>query len=162
MAEGTKTRIQHLEDLVGLIQTVVNRLDLTVGFLSEGVGYITSLCQKYDGLFTDLLGFHYDIGRMDQFGERLDRLESSVEDLKSMVDAIFEGDFPLTFCRRCQMRRHRHAPPRRVRDVICSNSPTAADSAESCVVPMKRRFSRARDYRREMRRHLARPTGVVI
>lgn len=67
MAEGTKTRIQHLEDLVGWM-IVVNRLDLTVGFLSEGVGYITSLCQKYDGLFIDLLGFHYDIGRMDQFG----------------------------------------------------------------------------------------------
>lgn len=87
MAEGAKARLQRLEDLVGLIQTVVNRVDLTVSVPSEGVGYSTSLCQKYDGLFTDLLGVRYDMGRMDQFGERLDRLKSSIEDLKSMVDA---------------------------------------------------------------------------
>lgn len=60
-ADGTKTRLQHLEDIMELIHTVVNRLDLTVGFPSEGVGYTTSLCQNYDGLFTNLLGVRYDI-----------------------------------------------------------------------------------------------------
>lgn len=98
---------------------------------------------------------------MDQFGTRLDRLESNVEQFQGMLDVILEEDVPMPFCHKCQARRHRHGTPCCIRDVVGSNSPTTVDLIESKCVPIKRRFSKAKDYRQEMRRHLARPTGVM-